>query len=161
MKAFALAALLAGAALAVNPALVAVHTVYLLPMASGMDQFLAGRLTARGVLQVVADPQHADAVFTDHLGESFEDRMNELYAPPKKAEQASSNQYAFDAPRPPVSSFSRGRGAFFLVDRKTRAVLWSIYEQPRGTRPQQLEYTADRIARELSTSMEKARKGKR
>jgi len=154
MKILAAAVLLAGAALAVNPQLAAVHTVYLLPMAGGMDQYLAGRLTERGVVQVVADPQRADAVLTDHLGQAFEDRMNEIYAPAKKPTETSSQ--TFEPPRTPVSTFGRGRGAFFLVDRRTRAVLWSVYESPRSTRSADLEHTADRIAKELATAIKNA-----
>jgi hypothetical protein len=160
MKAFALAALLTGAALAVNPQLLTVHTVYLLPMAGGMDQFLAGRLTSRGVVQVVADPQRADAILTDHLGEAFETRMNELYAPPKK-DTKDSGSYNFEAPHPPMSTFGRGRGAFFLVDRKSRSVLWSIYQRPNGTRPSDLEHTADHIAQNLANNLAKAGKPKK
>lgn len=50
----------------------AVHTVYLLPMSKGLDQYLANRLTGEHVLQVVTDPKLADAVFTDRVGDSFE-----------------------------------------------------------------------------------------
>ncbi len=57
-----------------------IKTVYLLPMASGLDQFLAVRLTTGSILQVVTDPQKADAILTDHIGASFEQRLDELYA---------------------------------------------------------------------------------
>ncbi|MGZ5145290.1 MAG: hypothetical protein ACXWCP_17195, partial [Burkholderiales bacterium] len=61
-----------------------VKTVYLLPMSSGLDQYLAVRLTSASVLQVVADPRNADAVLTDHIGQGFEDRLDEMYgAKPK------------------------------------------------------------------------------
>ena len=49
-----------------------VKTVYLLPMANGLDQYLASRLTSESVFQVVTDPKKADAVLTDHVGEGFE-----------------------------------------------------------------------------------------
>ncbi len=75
---FVLAA--AGSAQNVAPAnLSEVKTVYILPMATGMDQYLASRLTREGVLQVVTDPAKADALLTDHLGASFEARVKELY----------------------------------------------------------------------------------
>src|SRR5450631_715542 len=57
----------------------AVKTVYLLSMANGMDQYLAGRLTAGSVIQVVTDPHKADAVFTDHVGEAFEKSLDDLF----------------------------------------------------------------------------------
>lgn len=56
-----------------------VQTIYVLPMSSGMDQYLASRLTREHILQVVADPQKADAILTDHLGAAFEDSLKELY----------------------------------------------------------------------------------
>ena len=56
-----------------------VKTVYLMPMSNGLDQYLAVQLTTGAVLQVVVDPQRADAVLTDHLGESFEQSLAELY----------------------------------------------------------------------------------
>jgi hypothetical protein len=163
MKLFAAAILLAvAAAAAVNPQLAGVRSVYILPMASGMDQYLAGKLTTRGVVQVMSDPQLADAVLTDHLGQSFEDRMNELYAPAKKEKDSDkSNPFGFNAPPPPVSTFGRGRGAFFLVDRKSRSVLWAVYESPTGMRPNELNHCADRIAQNLATNMAKAGKPKK
>ena len=57
-----------------------VKTVYLLPMSSGLDQHLAVSLTTGNVLQVVTDPGKADAIFTDTIGASFEDRLAELFA---------------------------------------------------------------------------------
>lgn len=56
-----------------------VQTIYVLPMSSGMDQYLASRLTRGHILQVVADPAKADALLTDHLGAAFEDSLKELY----------------------------------------------------------------------------------
>jgi len=73
-----------------------VQTIYVLPMSSGMDQYLASRLTRGHILQVVADPAKADAILTDHLGAAFEDSLKELYPelkpvaekPDAKAEKA-------------------------------------------------------------------------
>ena len=47
-----------------------------------MDQYLANQLTTLGVFQVVADPQKADAIITDRLGEPFEAKLKDLYPPP-------------------------------------------------------------------------------
>src|SRR5579864_5504108 len=83
MKLFCTFALLAASAsAAVNPQLKQVNTVYILAMTGGMDQYLANRLTTMGVFQVVADPQKADAIITDRLGEPFEAKLTELYPPP-------------------------------------------------------------------------------
>jgi uncharacterized low-complexity protein len=80
--------LLAAAATAAPPRtngkpLAQVKSVYLFPMSRGMDQYLASRLTRDGVVQVVADPLKADAILTDHLGASFEEKIKELYPEPK------------------------------------------------------------------------------
>ncbi len=188
MALFALKAVAAEAP--VPPQLAGVQTVYILPMGSGMDQFLASRLTAMHVVQVAADPQIADAIFTDHLGESFERRLEDLYPKPKPAPAVDEDKDAADkdtdkdkdedakttdkdavkepVERPsvaranalateekstaPISTFGRGRGTFFLVDRKTRNVLWSTYEKPAGSRPDQLRHTADVIAKEFKNA---------
>jgi hypothetical protein len=130
-----------------------VKTVYLLPMSSGLDQYLAVRLTTASVLQVVADARNADAILTDHIGQSFEDRLDEMYgAKPKSEDDKNGSTPEFVRP----ASGAHSRGAIFLVNRKTRDVLWSVYEQPKGTSPADLNRTADRIAEKLA----KAIKGK-
>jgi hypothetical protein len=158
------------------PQLANVQTVYILPMGSGMDQYLADRLTAMHVVQVAADPQNADAIFTDRLGDSFERKLNDLYpkpAPPKaeadkdkdadkdkkdgdKAESSSVSDAVTLADQgkatAPIPTFSRGKGTYFLVDRRTRNVLWSTYEKPSGTLPKQLKHTADEVAKQFKAA---------
>ena len=63
--------------------------MYLMPMASGMDQYLANELTRAHVFQVVTDPARADAIFTDHLGAGFEASLKNMY-PDFKANSTSS-----------------------------------------------------------------------
>jgi len=151
-----------------SPALTAVRTVYILPMSRGMDQFLADRLTVAHAVQVVSDPQTADAVFTDHLGENFEQSMETLYpkpAPPKaaddkgdtrKTDQSQASEIAATADKAaataPVSTFGRGKGTFFLVDRRTRNVLWSTYQRPAGSRPEELRHTAEAIVKQFKAA---------
>jgi hypothetical protein len=158
------------------PQLANVQTVYILPMGSAMDQYLADRLTAMHVVQVAADPQNADAIFTDRLGDSFERKLNDLYpkpAPPKpeagkdkeadkdkkdgdKAESSSVSDAVTLADEgqatAPIPTFSRGKGTYFLVDRRTRNVLWSTYEKPSGTLPKQLKHTADEVAKQFKAA---------
>lgn len=137
-----------GMALAANPQLAAVHTVYFLPMSNSLDQYLANRLTATGVFQVVTDPQKADAIFSDKIGEALEQKLNELYPPEgKKAEEDEKDDVGKPAPR--VGSFSRARGTVFLVDRRTRNVVWSIYSPVRSTRPDDVNRRADDIITRL------------
>ena len=137
-----------------KPALQQVHSVYLLPMANGLDQYLANRLTSTGIYTVVTDPQKADALFTDHLGDSFEQKYEELYPAPKPEgkEQKSDDTLdnSLDKPVKGFGSVSRSRGTVFLVDRTSRAVIWSIYHPVKSSRPDDTNRRADNIARKLS-----------
>jgi hypothetical protein len=177
---------------ATNPQLVKVRSVYILPMSSGMDQYLANRLTSMGVFQVVADPQKADTVLTDGVGQRFEEKMKELYPPPpppapppavKKVEDAekakdddnnkgtdadkdaskgqdpkpkgsASSNKTFQDAQPVMSSWVHGRGNFFLVDRQSRSVIWSIYELPKNSTPDELAKTATKVVQRLKKDLE-------
>ena len=121
----------AGAVLALaapNGGLKEVHNVYLLPMSGGLDQLLAERLTTGAVFQVVTDPMKADTVFTERIGASFEEALTELYDTKSKDQKEKDSSYT----RPTMKPLGRGKGSVFLVDRKTRAVIWSSYEKPSG-----------------------------
>ena len=120
-----------------------VQTVYLLPMANSLDQYVANRLAASGVVHVTTDPKKADAVFTDKLVEAFQQLLDSLLLPP--VEKPSKESKADDRSTPHVSTFSRSKGTVFLVDTTTRAVLWSVYEPPKNTTPAELDRTAQRI----------------
>jgi hypothetical protein len=123
-----------------------IKTVYLLPMTNGFDQFLAIRLTTGVVLQVVTDPQKADAILTDRIGNTFEDKLKELYG----AKATKSDPDGSDASKQPsMSPVSRARGAIFLVDRKSRNVVWSMYERPKGNSPDEMNHAADKVAGKL------------
>ena len=133
--------MLAGATLGAD--VPGVQAVYLLPMAGGLDQYLANRLTSAGVFRVVTDPKMADAIFTDQLGAGFEQKLTDLYSPPPEDNDKDS--------KPPVraSSFGRGKGTVFLVDLKSHAVIWSLYKKPGRVTPDVLNRTATRIAQEI------------
>jgi hypothetical protein len=161
MKLFWLAALTGVVALgASSPQLQQVQSVYILPMGSGMDQFLANRLARFGKMQVVADPLHADAILTDRLGEPFEKKLDELYpAPVEKdaGEEDATGTLKEDPAR--IRAFSRGRGTFFLVDRKTRNVLWSTYERPKNGSPDELNRIAERVVNTLKHDLKPSQAG--
>jgi hypothetical protein len=166
----------------VNPQLDKVQNIYILPMSGGMDQFLANRITHMGKMQVVADPQIADTILTDKLGIPFEKRLDVLYGSPKKDEdekapdedqpekqtsamtatEASRERVAKDKANSEneqlmrVTSFGRGNGTFFLVDRRTRSVVWSIYEKPKRTTADELNKTAERIVNQLKHDLKPA-----
>jgi hypothetical protein len=164
--------------------LAGVHTVYLLPMGSSLDQYLAERLTSEHVFQVVTDPKRADAVFTDRIGTAFEERLADLLAPPP-AEKPAPGAAPFNAAAGPAtgagqtnnatpnqtprsgldvfaeepanklsnpaaySSFGRGKGTIFLVDVKSKQVIWSIYERPKSSESSQLDRSASDIVNRL------------
>jgi hypothetical protein len=141
--------------------LAAVHKVYVLPMSNGLDQYLANRLRDSGVVQVSADPANVDAVFTDRLGEAFEAHMDKLFPKPEPESEteeteaeagAESAEKMEDAGVPP-SSFRRGKGVVFLVDTKTRQVVWSIYDKPKELTADGLDATAGRIVHRLKRDL--------
>ena len=141
-------------AAAVNPQLKQVNSIYILGMSGGMDQFLANQITTMGVFQVVTDPQKADAVITDRIGEPFENRLKELYPQKQPAPAATTDKNDPDisgAAR--VLSVGRGRGNFFIVDRKSGAVLWSFFEQPKDTTPTELTKTAHKVIERLKKDL--------
>jgi hypothetical protein len=161
MKSFLFVLLLALFSCAVfaadEPQLSDVKAVYLLPMGNGLDQFLANRLTSGDIFPVVADPARADAVFTDRLGEVFEKRLAELYPPAAKPAEKDAKPDASkadkskdDAPRPAVG---RGKGNIFLVDAKTRTVIWSFYEKPKSSSPDEMNRIAGKIADRLKRDL--------
>ena len=119
-----------------------VHTVYLMPMGSGLDQYLASRITDENLFQVVTDPKLADAVVTDHLGKGFEQELAAYSADPK-AKQSDEHGRVI------ISTFGRGRGNIFIVGTKSHQVLWSAYEKPRGSSAREVEKNARRFVKKL------------
>lgn len=149
-----------------NPDLHKVHTVYLLSMSNSMDQYLANRLTTEGVLQVVTDPNLADAVLTDRVGIAFEERLKQLYPPPApppppaadkdkekdkpaKKDNLSDALKSDDTVQRTILGSRPARGNFFLVDRRNKQVIWSIYSPSKDTSAHQLSNTAVRVVEQL------------
>lgn len=164
---------------AADPALTQVKAVYLLPMGNGLDQYLASELIRERVFDVVTDPALADAVFTDRIGSAFEQMLSELYPPPPETKPAVTDEKTAEktaeakpgteqsvaaslAERPDVppriSTFSRGRGNVFLVDRRTKRVLWSDYRRPKNSRPDEINRVADKIVARLEDQLSDLRK---
>jgi hypothetical protein len=130
----------------VHPELLEVKTVYLLPMTYSLDQFLAIRLTKGGILQVVTDPNLADAILSEHIGTSLDEQMKSLYGEKKTDSADKDKATSFGGP---MAGGTRSKGAVFLVDRKTRNVIWSDYVRPKNSQPDELNHTADKIAGQL------------
>lgn len=138
-----------------------VRAVYLLPMAGGLDQFLANQLARSGLFQVVTDPKRADAVLTERIGPAFEARMEELYPPPPEPKKEAAEAKEGEEGAPPVGDvetaspvgqmavFGRGKGTLFLVDAKSRTVLWSTYEKPADASGEAAERAAAKIVEGL------------
>ena len=176
-----MAALATAAPASVNLQLHEVKRVYLLGMGSGMDQFLADQLTRAGVFEVVTDPKKADAIVTDNVGEAFQKKLDDLYPPPpapKKAPEATApaadtgtsldvgdssdtkpapkDRFAdvdFSGGGNRVSTLGRGKGNFFVVDRNSRVVLWSVYEHPKNSTPGELTKSAARAVKHLKDDL--------
>jgi hypothetical protein len=163
--------LLSCGALAFAADLASVRAVYILPMRSGLDQYLANRLTNGGVFRVVTDPKLADAVLTDHIGESFETELEDLSpkpepvkkveTPPKKTDDSTKPPLMIDNETkahelPHTSTFGRTHGTVFLVDQKSRQVIWSVYDPAKGSESKELDRTASdivsRIKKDLGTA---------
>ena len=144
-----------------------VHTVYLLKMSKGLDQFLANRLISNHIFQVVTDPKLADAVFTDHLGESFQTKLEELFPPPESEKPAPPPKPEKTDDQAPIggdtvnklanpassSSFGRSRGTVFLVDAKSRQVVWSVYQPSKDSSSKEMDSTAKDIVNRLHETL--------
>lgn len=162
--------LCAAAAAFENPQLKQVQSVYILPMGSGMDQYLANKIARQAIFHVVTDPQKADAILTDRIGESFERKLDDLYPPPKpekpqkekddksKADRNGTSDSDVDTKMViPSSSFGRGKGTFFLVDRKSRAVIWSTYDRAPNNQADTLDKKADQIVGRLRRDLKETK----
>ena len=126
------------------------RTVYVLEMANGLDQYLSSRLTANRVFWVVLEPTSADAVLTQSLDETFWNWLAHNYPPPAGA-PASTRTPAATNSRPS----SRQPGMVFLVDPRTRVVLWSSWISPKKPTPDELNRNAETIVAQLKTVIAK------
>ena len=126
------------------------RTVYIVPMANGLDRHLASRLTSSGVVWVVLDPEGADAVLTDRVDEAFWSWSNARYKPAGKPSTALNDDDRSRYERPRIGGY---RGTVFLVDPRNGVVLWSIYQPTPDTSPNALDQAAVRVAANLKKSL--------
>jgi hypothetical protein len=128
------------------------RTVYVLPMANGLDQYLAQRLSGGHVMKVVADPKIADVILTDRLDEAFEQKLAEIH--PTDAKKNDKDSKDKDDTRTHAAfRSSKGKGTIFLVDTRSREVIWSDYEKvPDSNSSDVLNREAERIAKKLQTA---------
>jgi hypothetical protein len=148
-----------------------VRSVYVLPMSHGLDQYIANRLINDHVFTIVTDAKLADAVLTDHVGTGLQNKLADLLqpAPAPKPEPKADDKDKEAAPKAPVSlaesigqtsrpadssSIGRSKGTIFLVDTKSRQVVWSAYDLPKDVSSKELDRTASdivsRIKKDLS-----------
>jgi hypothetical protein len=147
MKCFLLLALIVTGALAQAPA---GRQVYVMPMAGGLDQYLAAQITRQHVMQVVTDPKAADVIMTDRIGEAFEQKMAELF-PPAKSDDDKDDKKDDKSAGAVKNTFrsTAARGTVFLVDAKSRQVVWSDHEKPVESTDRELNREAARIVKKL------------
>jgi hypothetical protein len=151
MKWLTIAALSALLSILVHAEVFGVKTVYLLPMAGGLDQYLALQLTSAGVLQVVTDPKKADAIFSDGIGARLEESLTELYGAPVDKDKADKDKSGSpESAHPAMRPLSSSRGVVFLVNRTSRDVLWSTFERPKSTQPEEMKHVAEKIVERLA-----------
>ena len=158
------------AALACAADLSSVQSVYLLRMSKGLDQYLANRLTADHIFKVVTDPKLADAILTDQIGEGFQTKLEELYPSPEpvapapkpkpKEEEESVSPILGDtvnklANLAANSSFGRAKGTIFLVDTKSRQVVWSAFQPSKNATSQEMDRTAKDIVSRVKQDLKK------
>jgi hypothetical protein len=127
------------------------RTVYIIPMANGLDRHLASRLTSSAVVWVVLDPENADAVLTDRVDQAFWAWSNAHYKSAGKPSNAAPNdedRSRYERPR--AGGY---RGTIFLIDPRNGVVLWSIYEPTPDTSPNALDQAAVRVAVNLKKSL--------
>jgi len=149
-----------------------VRSVYVMPMHRGLDQYLANRLTNEHLFQVVTDPKLADTIFTDRIGEGFQTQLEILIpteAPVKeivketekegesKAGLITDTVNKLDNPAL-TSSFGRGKGTVFLVDAKSRQVVWSTFEPPPNSGGKEMDKTAADIVNRIMKDMGRKKK---
>ena len=136
-----------------------VHSVYLLPMSRGLDQYLANRLANQRVFQVVTDSKLADAAFTDRLGSAFDNKLADLLGKPASPDAPKESEDKNEPAAGPAataskladpavnSNFGRSKGMVFLVDPKSWHVLWSAFQPPSDSSSRQLDRIADIVSR--------------
>ena len=128
-----------------------VHTVYILGMSNGLDQFLANRLTSSGAAWVVLDPARADAVLTDRLDEIFWTWLNGRYPLESKVPAPAHRDDLRSKELTGVSG--KVRGTVFLVDPKSRLVLWSCYHQAKKATADEMDHAAAQVAKHLKAGL--------
>jgi hypothetical protein len=164
--------LMSGVAALMAADLGTVHTVYVLPMAHGLEQYVANTLTEENVFVVVTDPKLADAVLTDHVDAGLQLKLDNLLAP--LTEKPKKEGEKIDGPKGTLfepankldnpadtSTVGRSKGTVFLVGTKSRHVLWSMYNLPKDSSSKEMDRIASAIVSRIRKDLGQGKEGKR
>ena len=137
--------------------------VYFWPMTSAFDQYLAQEASSGGTLNVTVDPKNASAVMTDRIDGKFLEGMDEIFPQPEPEEEkveegeeepsSDSIEGDFRLQRPANLPVGRPRGTLFLVDVKTRSVLWSTFLKEFDATPNRLQREARAVIEKLKQEL--------
>ena len=131
--------------------------VYFWPMEGALDQYIAQEASQGGVVSVTVDPKLARAVMTDRIDAAFLAAMDELFPLPgaeeEKEEAGDSVESGLQKSRPATRPLGRPHGTLFLVDAKTRRVLWSTYLGYYERTPKKLHGEAKEVVARMATAM--------
>ncbi len=140
-----------------------VGPVYFWPMNGALDQYVAEQATSSGVFAVTVDPARAKTVMTDHIDAKFFEGMNEIFVDEAEIAAAEENdddeeatgsiesglapQRAANRPR------SSPKGTVFLVNIRSRQVVWSTFLGEFDRSPKKLHKKAQQVISDLGKSM--------
>lgn len=152
MRIAVLILLFAGAS-AVAADLGSAQPIYFWAMQGSLDQYLAEQAAAAGSVQVTVDPKMAKAIMTDRIDAPFLEAMDELFPvegreAPKKPEDSIEGD--FQVSRPSNRPKGTPKGTIFLVDVRTRQVLWSTFLGELDARPKSLHREAQKVIERLT-----------
>jgi hypothetical protein len=118
-----------------------------------------------------AQPKPAETAKADPAKSAAEKKGAELPEPEKVSRRKKSSDSDADAPAgskgfsdtvnklsAPVSSFGGAKGTIFLVDAKSRLVVWSTFDPSKGTLNRDLDRTASDIVSRLARDLKAAHK---
>lgn len=132
--------------------------VYFWPMQHAFDQYLAEAVNGADALTVTFDPKLAGAIMTERIDAPFLQAIEEIF--PTEAEEGAeeaqeddSIEGDFAVRRTKNRPQGRPRGTLFLVDVKTRRVIWSTYLGELEQDPKDLHKEALRVVEEIAARL--------
>ena len=126
--------------------------VYFWPMQHAFDQYLAEAVNGADALSVTFDPKMASSIMTERIDATFLQAIEEIFPSEeaKTEEKDDSIEGDFEVSRSKNRPQARPRGTLFLVDVKTRRVIWSTYLGELDPEPKALHKEALRVVEEIA-----------